>query len=317
MTLADLASNEPARAVAGLPQSLANGFTIKYSGFRESFSPYCIRGIHSSRTRAWRGGTTSDEINMLTKAIAAAPEGTVALVFQELLQQPSLRGPFAAHFTRNHAVTESLASGERRLAVQDGSQLVTELVQGKHIKALNLANIDYEYVLDSLRAFSERFDFDLNVEGFQADKDIILVQMRPIPEDMPVSMDLESEIQACLNIEEMTKWHHTRWVWGSGRFEGTVDMEIPDGPAIMIKRLPSLTECGRILSRLDDGLPTLVIDTVDAFHLEHGPQHLPLDPAKRHLFSYISVANSPLHNLSSGQHVTAIISGARGIIKPN
>src|SRR5262245_27879621 len=87
--------------VDGLMDRLAplpcSGFVVKYSGHNEAFSPRCVRGVHSSRSRFWDGRDEDDVWRILRRAAASAPQGTQSLVVQEIVRHPSLTGIFLAY----------------------------------------------------------------------------------------------------------------------------------------------------------------------------------------------------------------------------
>jgi hypothetical protein len=297
-------------------RSLSGGFVIKYSGHREGFSRFCVRGIHSSRDRSWDGRDADAARRLLRRAAAQAPPATRLLVLQEIVRSPSLTGIFHSYAYPDRVLIEAVGAG-RRSFTETRRDVVSRQhhVAAAHIRSAGDQLIDTTLAAQVMAGIRTRLGFDVDVEGFGLGDRVMVLQLRPIPQDMPVRPEVRAVIDSHLTGDP-TGWYRTPLVWGSWS-EGTcpVDEDLPGRPAILLKRTADIRDWTPLMARLRRGDPTLVIDCVDGFRLSHQPTNLPAAPAHRQYFSYLSVAGTPLVSLRPGERVEAYVDGDRGILR--
>lgn len=299
------------RLVEGLPIGLRAGFALKYSGHEESFSPGCTRGRYSSRRRFWDGGDVDQARTMVAEAITRAPSGTQAVIFQQYVKAEGLSGVFYAYGYQGRVLVEAVSRGRRTFTeIQAGQVADYAVVTGEHIRSGSVIEADPLQLYREISGLREAVGFDLDIEGFAAATGVIAVQLRPIPGDMPRSLDSGT------HPPPDNGWHRTPWFWGTWEGDAAIlNEDVPGRPAIMVKQATSLSDCPDILRRLRRGDRTLVVDPLDGFRLSHDPRHLPEVVTYRKPFAYISVAGSPLSALRPGDTVEAFLDGDAGLIR--
>jgi hypothetical protein len=235
------------------------------------------------------------------------------LAFQEYINRSGLSGVFYAHVHQERVLVEALSLHRRSFTeVHAGRVTRRAEVSGPHIRSGSSQEADVLALYPHLAKLRAALGFDFDLEGFQAEADgaVIAVQLRPIPSDAPPpdpTRQLPTEVGA--------DWHETPLVWGSWAGTAVVDQDLPGRPAVMIKRAASLEDCPTIMRRLRRGDSTLVVDIVDGFRLSHDPRTLPAVVPHRRLFSYISVAGTPLQHLQAGDIVEVVSNGDTGMIR--
>jgi hypothetical protein len=311
LSLEDAARLGADQLIETLPPMLRAGFALKYSGHEESFSPGCTRGRYSSRRRFWDGIDLDQARRMVAEAITSAPTGTQTLVFQQYIKAEGLSGVFYAYGYKGRVLIEALSKGRRTfMEVRGGLVADYATVTGGHIRSGSVIQADPIQLYRVISGLREAVGFDLDMEGFASPAGVVVVQLRPIPADMP------RVLHPAHLPRPRGDWHRSPWIWGS--WQGglsTVDEDVPGRPAVMVKRTTTLADCPLILARLNRGDPTLVVDALDGFRLSHDPRHLPEVIPYRRAFAYISVAGSPLARLAPGETVEAFVDGDTGLIR--
>jgi hypothetical protein len=306
----------PAGSLDRALRLLGDGFVVKYSGHREGFSRHCVRGTHSSRDRYWDGRDSDEARRLLERAVAQAPAGTRLLILQELIRHPSLTGIFHSYAYRDRVLIEATGAGRRSFSETHRGVVCRQAhVAAAHIRSAGNQVVDTTLVTRVMTEIRARLGVDVDVEGFGLDDRVVVLQLRPIPPDMPVRVEVRAAIDDHLRLSP-AGWYRTPFVWGSwDEVPGLVDEDVPGRPAVLTKRTADLRDCTPVMRRLRRGDPTLVVDCVDGFRLSHQPINLPEDPTLRRCFAYLSVANTPLVGVRPGERVEAFVDGDRGILR--
>ncbi len=313
--VADLDDAALARTADYVRRALAGGFVIKYSGLREGFSAHCVRGAHSSRHRFWDGLDSSAVGGLLRRAMSEAPSGTRLLVLQEIVRHPALAGVLHAYGYEDRVLLEATSPGRRLFAeYRQGAASRCWHVDAPHIGSTGSQPVDATRVATLVAQIRARLGFDVDLEAFGLGDRLVILQLRPIPTDMPVNPQARAIVDR--HLTRGSDWHSTPLVWGFwSEGVGTVDLDRPGQPSILLKRTTDLRECASILARLRNGAPTLIVDCLDGFRLSHRPVHLPQTPQLRQQFAYISVAGTAFADLRPGDRVEVYVDGDRGLLR--
>ena len=300
-------------AVAELPKSVRHGFVVKYSGSSETFSPESARGAYTSRSRVWTEQSNQEPAALVRESLQAAPQMTKALVLQQLIDGISVKGPFAAHIYKDRVIAESVRPGERQLAtiLEFENASTIERYQAPHIAARGSGHPNVELLRRVAFDLRGQVQFDINIEGYEVDGTIVLVQFRPIPSDVELNKQLRSTVREELRSNP-SGWHQTSFVTGHGISNPTA--RAAGAHRVMVKPERDLRNCPEITAALMRGERVMVLDPYDAFHLEHTPAHLP-EVQHRPNFCYVSVANLSPDQYLPIEKFQAIVDGEVGIMR--
>jgi hypothetical protein len=285
---------------------LSEGFGVKTSGTKESFSEYSARGVNSSRHSFWDGKDYDlgmDIINESKKRLTS--KYVKSLVFQEYIKGSKVN----MHVTDTDLLCETDRETERLLIYktkrEDNTELVNTVSPQPAIPTTVLRGI-----INSAWHMRRDIAFDYDVELMVNENGAYITQLRPLPN------------QDCLDIKQsdyqpgsLTEIHETRYVNGlwSSRQSYEVDHNIDNEPFVALKKNKDIRKCQDIQESLNAQIPTLVLDPFSGFRITHEPYHLPEDLKMRRYFGYISIA-SCRSNIDPGQTVIASLSSDSGVL---
>jgi hypothetical protein len=274
---------------------------FKYSGLRESFSRHVSRGANSSM----RGpgpfiAERSQTIDIIREGAWAAPEGTCAIVLQEMVTSAPPFNDVIVHATGDRVVIE--ARDDTNVAVFDWTHERAWLETKDGSAALGSLKQEFETLVEMHRKLSLKLGFPVNTEGFWNDGSFVAIQLRPIPTDVPTDSSLTPKV---LEMAARPDTFLTHFVHGAYDIQGTVARDPSDaGRSIGLFLTPPrsadssdlarhsrLARYGELrsqrplrkslwLSRANvdaqiSGVPFVILDALDAFHLSHDIDYLP------------------------------------------
>lgn len=273
---------------------------LKFSGARESFSPHVNRGVNSS-TRgpgpfvSERGST----VRIAAEAAESAPDGTCAIILQEMVTS---RPPFdylTVHATDDRVVIESRDAQDVAIfeSTRHGSWFETRngTAAGKEFQA------EFEVVAEMHRQLVALLGFDVNTEGFRKQGQFFAIQLRPVPQELPADPSLTGKVWQMAAEPDVFVTH---FVHGFYDVRGVVSRRPEAGSSIGLfvepPRLSALSDVEPYVRPADlrvlqskwpltmsiwlsraniaaekAGASFLALDTLDAFHLSHDIVHLP------------------------------------------
>lgn len=300
----------------GWVDQLGGGFAVKYSGHKESFSPFSRRGGQSSRNRFWDDNHKDGAVDFVRAAALAAPDDTRFIVLQSHVKPPNVTGVIYVHAYKSRAVAEVSGNGYRLLAIFESGAVETRVIRVPHARSTGDLVPDLPCLLKKAVEFRNGFGFDLDIECFQSNDDLIITQLRPIPEEV----NREEAIQASMLIQRViateASYIVSPWVFGTWMSTEAycINEQVLNRPAVLMKRHPDIRQCGDILERISHQLPTLVLDPFDGFHITHHPSLLPENMRLRKYFSYVSVAEIDSATLDKIGVVSVVCDGDIAII---
>jgi|GEM_PF-6654167 len=296
-------------------KSFPYGFAVKYSGYREAFSPFAARGVHSSHSHFWEGNGVRAAEAVIVQALADIPPETCTFVFQEYLRPPQISELVTFHAYENCVFAETVEDNARVLFEYADGVLLTSRVRTPYAIRRGDRSVHMDLLIRRVAALRQSLDFDIDLECFVFKGKPTITQLRPIPS---INVDHDQYARYAETLQRRSrrgKWFNTPWAYGVWNGRGHVGIGNANGPAIFAKRGGDIRQETAIIERLQRGLPTLVIDLVDAFRLTHYPYLLPADIKLRNNFVYVSLADTHLATLSDGQFVTVVSDGQSAIVK--
>lgn len=291
----------------------AEGWAIKYTGLRESFSPYARRGRDSSTNR--RIPPRADPCvleSVVTSAWEARPEGTIGLVFQRMVQ---LVNPITLHLdlTPDDAWIELVADDARELRQFDQrAKKIRAERSGLGALPVNTCWVAATQILRLLRSNAcVDLPRHLNIEALIDPVRGIgwFLQLRPTPTDRP-------ERTMHLDVSQMPNDYRTSFVWGC--FDACLAAASPTD-ILLDNGVYIRTSCDRQRFRFDTIWPStttsrlILIDCDEGFRLTHEPWNLPV-VANRDRFSYMHIPREH-YGWFSRQPIRLISDGNVGLVQ--
>lgn len=307
---------------------------LKFSGSREAFSPHACRGVNSS-TKGPGSFVSAREstIRLAGEAADTAPEGTCAIILQEMVSSTPPFDYLTVHATDDKVVVE--ARDEQGVAIfestrngswcesRDGSAVPTEL------------RAEFEAVAALHRRLVALLGFELNTEGFRKDGEFVAIQLRPTPPDLPTDPGLTAQVWKIAAQPDAFMSHFVHGVYNLrgvvarepatagasiGVFTKPVELAtLPDLAArirpadlrVLEAKWPLRTSvwlsAANVAAELT-GDQFLALDALDAFHLSHDVIHLPPVGDLRRRLKY--AACGPIaDSLVNGAEITAVSDG--------
>jgi hypothetical protein len=295
---------------------LGGGFVVKYSGHRESFSPFSRRGGQSSRNRFWDDNHKDGAVDFIRTATLAAPEATKFIVLQSYVRPSNTTGVIHVHAYKNRAVAEVSGNGYRLLAIFESGVVETHIIYVPHVRSTGDLVPNLPRLLKRAVEFRNVLGFDLDIECFQRSDDLIITQLRPIPEEI----NREEAMRASMLVRQalVTEASHVSpWVFGTWTSTEAycINEQAPNRPAVLMKRYPDIRQCDDILERISHQLPTLALDPFDGFRITHYPSLLPENMRLRKYFSYVSMAEMDSAILDKIGMISVVCDGDLAIIR--
>jgi hypothetical protein len=297
------------RVPNALPRHV-NGFpaVCKISGTDESFSDECCRGANSSMSNERLLVRPGRILDPGVYVPCERRRHLRAIVVQKVLHLTSGDCSFTLHCTRQEAVAE-VENPACRSLVSTSTEGTVEYVESvPHEKDLILRR-NVERILNLGWQLRRTMQFDVDVEGFVIDATLMLTQLRPIPSEFHQRLGDPLPLAA-----RGRTIHETRFVTGCFDVADVVvsveDLSGTAGNAIVARVSRHETwSSPPILTRLQAGLPTIILDHVDGFHLSHAPRLLPPCGPLRDAFHSISV-----HGIHQSLIGTPVIASSDGRI---
>ncbi len=313
---------------------------LKFSGERESFSPYASRGANSS-TRG-PGPFVSERRNTLSIAAAAAkaaPYGTRAIVLQEMVVSRPPLNDVTVHAAEGRIVIEARDDTNVGLFEKTYTHSWRETQSG----AATSPALDDQF--DTLTIIHQSLvallGFSVNTEGFWKDGHFVAIQLRPVPSDLPSDPSLSAKIWEMANQRNT---YITHFVHGTYDVHGVVVRNPTglNGPLGLFTEPPNLaapSDIARFISARDlrsiearwpvgnaiwlsttniacqaTGRMFIALDATNAFHLSHDIRYLPPSGILREHLRY--AAYSPIADaLINGTEIIAVSDGNYAAIR--
>ena len=253
--------------------SYPHGLTVKYSGTKEAFSLHASRGRDSSGQRR-SYGFDPDLPEKVKYAADNAPNGTLAIVFQELADLSVIGVLVHAYIQQETITLEIIYNTGRMLMIFDDHVLIHNEISGAfpfHVFPLEHGFYILELLI-KLRDFLYDNNEGWNIEGFwETQKGHFKVfQLRPIPMDRP------SDCVKIFSLENSIRpeWS-TRFTWG--KFDITLPENQKDWQknGIILRKAHEKCLPNIVTERIQAKQPVLLIDALEGFRLSHEPWNLP------------------------------------------
>ena len=273
---------------------------LKFSGSRESFSAYVSRGANSS-TRG-PGPFVSDRewaIRVAKEAAAAAPDGTCAIILQEMVSGSPPFDYATVHASDDRVVIE--ARDEQDVVIFESTHCDSWFETRDGSAAQEGLQSELETIAVMHRRLVALLGFEVNTEGFRRGGEFVGIQLRPVPRDLPVDPSLTTKVWQTAAHPDVFLTH---FAYGTYDLRGIVshrpDVDASVGLYGEPPRLASLSDIRPYVRPSDlraleakwplatavwlsaanvaaaaTGSAFLVLDALDAFHLSHDVTHLP------------------------------------------
>ncbi|MDX3225239.1 hypothetical protein [Streptomyces sp. ME19-01-6] len=310
----DLSPEELVAEVQTTARRFASGIALRYSGLQEAFSAQSRRGVNSTGLRYQYEEVLSGKFDRPSAAhlLASAPQGTIALILQEMIVLPDFIG-LVHCYARSSGTTVEMRRPR-------GARLVNQTVDGAYhdestgpvdFSVRDRENSAIESVLVIGSALYETVGFDLDIEGFWLDAQLVVIQLRPVPDDLPMNPD------ATLIVKSLQEhaWHRTRFVWGDFDTTGVL---LP-ATSQTSSQIVSWTDSDRARGWSDFPMSfwrnaPVIVDTDSGFHLSHDQRLLPPAGTLRNVFRYISVAGAGEVAEIWGKRIRCVSDGEVGVV---
>ncbi|MGY0064950.1 hypothetical protein ACWY4P_52415 [Streptomyces sp. LZ34] len=309
----DVTPRKLVQEVAATASDFNAGIALRYSGLREAFSRESRRGVNSTGLRYSHQMILQGHFDLLSASglLARAPRGTVSLVLQEMITGSDFIGPVHC-YCRDHDITLEIRRRHAgRLIHKTGDDSCHDEVTDIAHPTQGDEDIAIRSVLRTARAMRSAVGFDLDIEGFWTGGRLVVLQLRPIPSDLPVDSDFTSTVESLRDGIH----HFTRFVWGAFDLTGRIAPDITSGSPLVTwtdhERAQGWENIPRELGRK---LP-LIVDMDSGFHLSHDQALLPPAGPLRNSFRYVSVAGWPQKADLIGSRVRCVSDGEMGVVR--
>jgi hypothetical protein len=290
-----------------------DNWAIKFSGARESFSKYSMRGKDSSNGRTLKAADINGNIEGRLEAVwTGRPSGTILLVLQSFLD---LRPPHSLIYMdiEPEWTWIEIVEGLNRVLIvytTAGEEHYRESVGPLPVRLSEKDLLFLRKCSDHVRAQLTQMIPRLNVESifFDRTRPLELLQIRPTPRDRPGPVE-----QFGVRGQRYNSVWSTRFVWGI--FKLSIEngrVEYLRGSAFIREICERTASSGERFFASVNG-PTCIVDCVTGFRMTHEPWNLPPVPKRDgYAFVYIPL---PILRLSGQARLEVVSDGDIAIVR--
>lgn len=260
----------------------SENYTFKYSTLDDDFSDESLRGKNSSLGRKLPLGKS-----LIQQACKDIPPTTVGVIFQQFVE--STDAYFIVHVHVNSIKIEITDQHNQYAAILDESYVPTSYSCKDYFHS-NLNRYLKLITKSSFYKMRARCGFDLNLEGFISNDEVILIQLRPVPADELTSVHISRKIS-----KRGAPLYQTNFVYNAYEYYN-VSLSETFG-IYMCHENQELCSVPEVIELLRSRQAILVANHETAFNLSHSPKHIPENVEYREFFRYLYLHQSEKENL--------------------
>jgi hypothetical protein len=305
-------ADELVDAVRSAAEEFAAGIALRYSGSAEAFSAMSRRGVNSTGHRYTAGMIEEGRFHRATavELLAGAAAGTKAIILQEMVSSVDWLRQIYCYGESADVTVEVWRPDQSVHLVHSANGVIDhDEIAGARRPPDTREERVVEEIISIGRDMRDALGFDVDVEGFWTGDRFTVLQLRPIPPDMPLDRSLTPAVESL-----RSRTHYlTRFVWGAFDVTGLVVAQ-PDRGRNSIGLLTDETRDRGWSGVLRGGAAPVLLDHDRGFRLSHDPTLLPAYGPARDAFRYLSVAGWTLRDDLVGEVVRCVSDGTRGVV---
>ncbi|MCP5404862.1 MAG: hypothetical protein H6922_01355 [Pseudomonadaceae bacterium] len=296
---------------------------LKASTGDRDFTEHAKRGVGTSRNRKSLlvdVGTTW-EADVLPQFVNESGD-VRSIVLQEFVALPD-NAYAIVHAKADEMLIEFTVDGDRFLLFVNHRNGATSLETSRHDGDMTSLHgrIDVNHFAAMMRDMYKVVGFDFNIECFMNRSLVSIIQLRPVPQDIPHDPLITAKIAQRLVLPTQPPLHHTRFVCGLVDSYGVIQTNVeaahnvgqPD-TMLVLRDTPDLPwEYPFFAQRAASSLRTVFVDVHSASTLSHDPTDLPMDLGVREHYRRFAAPRFQTTELV-GRNVEILMDGHEGVM---